>query len=76
MMKRRVACIGTILLGAGALGGCSDRSIPSTAQQNEAAVEARIKPVGEVAMALPSPPPAPANGSSPPTVATPTSPTP
>ena len=75
MMKRRVACIGAILLGAGALGGCSDRSIPSTAQQNEAAVEARIKPVGEVAMALPSPP-APANGSSPPTVATPTSPTP
>ena len=46
--------MGAMLLTAGMLGGCSD-SVPSAAQQNEAAVEARIKPVGEVAMALPPP---------------------
>ncbi|WP_031596725.1 hypothetical protein [Ferrovum myxofaciens] len=73
MMKRLV--IGVVLLSAGILGGCSDSSVPSAAQQSEASVEARIKPVGEVAMALPSPLP-PANGISSSPVVTPTAPTP
>ncbi|WP_297458740.1 hypothetical protein [Ferrovum sp.] len=72
-MKKFV--IGGVLLTAGMLGGCSDRSVPSAAQQSEAAVEARIKPVGEVAMALPPPSP-PANGNPSSTVATPPAPAP
>jgi PBP1b-binding outer membrane lipoprotein LpoB len=73
MMKRHV--VGVILLGVGVLGGCSDNSVPSAAQQSEAAVEARIKPVGEVAMALPSPP-APTNGVPSSAVVTPPAPAP
>ncbi|MBW8072446.1 MAG: hypothetical protein GJU77_02010 [Ferrovum sp.] len=73
-MKRLV--IGVIFLTAGMLGGCSDRSVSSAAQQSEAAVEARIKPVGEVAMALPPPTSTPANGNPSSSVVTPSAPTP